>query len=164
MKKVQIGSTEYVELAGVSNVPAKIDTGADTSSVWASNIKMDKKGVLSFCLFDKKSPLYTGDIIETTDYIAKSVTSSIGEKQVRYRVKLPIRIGNMKLETSFTLANRARNSFPVLIGRRTLEGKFIVDVSRSEVFRKKPLNSKRLSAELKEDPYKFHQKYMEKGE
>ena len=33
-----IGSTEYVEIAGIKKVPAKVDTGADSSAVWASNI------------------------------------------------------------------------------------------------------------------------------
>ena len=28
-----IGSTEYVEIAGIKNIPAKIDTGADSSAI-----------------------------------------------------------------------------------------------------------------------------------
>ena len=159
-----IGSTEYVEIFGVSDIPAKIDTGADSSSIWATNMKMEKDGTLIFSLFGEKSPLYTGKRIETKDYEVRLVRSSHGDTQVRYRVKLPLKIGGIELISTFTLANRVRNSFPVLIGRKTLEGKFLVDVSRSGVVRKRKTKSRVLNEELKENPYKFHQKYIEKGE
>ena len=47
-----IGSTEFVDVAGISHIPAKIDTGADSSSIWVSHIRMDKDGTLFFQLFD----------------------------------------------------------------------------------------------------------------
>ena len=90
--------------------------------------------------------------------------SSLGDKQIRYRVKLPLEVKGEKLETAFTLANRARNNFPILIGRRTLKDNFVVDVTKSEVEREGSPRSKKLNQELKEDPYESHQKYMEKGE
>lgn len=155
-----IGVTEYVDIAGIQNVPAKIDTGADTSSVWASNIDMKKDGTLSFSLFAEKSPYFTGELLESKDYIAKIVRSSHGDTQVRYRVKLPIIIKGQSFETTFTLANRSRNNFPVLIGRHTLEGNFLVDVSKSSVSYSKKPRTPRLNRELKEDPYRFHQKYV----
>ena len=155
-----IGVTEYVDLAGVQNVPAKIDTGADTSSVWASNIDMKKDGTLSFSLFAEKSPYFTGELLESKDYIAKIIRSSHGDTQVRYRVKLPITIGSKSFETTFTLANRSRNNFPILIGRHTLEGNFLVDVSKSSIHRSENPRTPRLNRELKEDPYRFHQKYV----
>ena len=40
-----IGSTEYVEIAGIKNIPAKIDTGADSSAIWASDINMEQDGL-----------------------------------------------------------------------------------------------------------------------
>ena len=155
-----IGVTEYVDIAGIQNVPAKIDTGADTSSVWASNIDMKKDGTLSFSLFAEKSPYFIGEILESKDYIAKIVRSSHGDTQVRYRVKLPIIIEGQSFETTFTLANRSRNNFPVLIGRHTLEGNFLVDVSKSSVSYSEIPRTPRLNRELKEDPYRFHQKYV----
>ena len=159
-----IGSTEFIKIAGIENVPAKIDTGADTSAVWASNINMGEDGVLTFSLFGEQSPFYTGERLETTDYKAKRVRSSHGDRQIRYRVKLPLTIGGKDIESSFTLANRSTQSFPILIGRHTIENKFLVDVSISSVDRKKPSNSLKLSQELKDNPYKFHQKYFNRKE
>ena len=158
-----IGSTEYVEIFGVKDIPAKIDTGADSSAIWASDIEMEKDGTLVFCLFDKKSPFYSGERIRTREYVVKSVRSSHGDTQVRYRVKLPLMISGRAFTATFTLASRARNRFPVLIGKRALEGNFLVDVSVSKVPKERSSLSHRLNNELRENPYKFHQKYIKKG-
>ncbi len=158
---VILGSTEYVNVAGIKNIPAKIDTGADSSAIWASNIDMQENGTLAFTLFDKKSPYYTGGKYETNNYKAKSVRSSHGDKQIRYRVSLPITIGGKTFETTFTLANRSRNNFPVLIGRRTLKGNFLVDVTKENIKRPKAVKTSILNQELENNPYEFHQKYIE---
>ena len=155
-----IGSTEYVNVAGNKQIPAKIDTGADSSAIWASNIKMDENGVLTFTLFNEKSPFYTGKTIETTEYQVKSVRSSHGDKQIRYHVQLSLTLGKQTFKTTFSLANRSRNNFPILIGRRTLSGRYLVDVSKSTVKRPKPKHTHQLNDEMKENPYKFYQKYM----
>ena len=157
-----MGSTEYIEVAGIKNIPAKTDTGADTSSIWASEIDMTKDGTLEFCLFSHESPFYTGEKLRTTDYRAKIVRSSHGDQQIRYRVKLPVVICGKSIETTFTLANRSRNNFPILIGRHTIEGNFLVDVSKSSVERTKNKNAPKLNQELQENPYEFHQKYVSK--
>ena len=159
-----IGSTEYVEIAGIKNIPAKIDTGADSSAIWASHIDMKEDGTLEYVLFNENLPYYSGEVIRTNDYRVKLVRSSHGDHQIRYRVKLPIKIGDKTFETTFTLADRSRNNFPVLIGRHTLNGSFLVDVSRSAVKRSSGSKTARLNTELEKDPYGFHQKYIEKGE
>ncbi len=155
-----IGSTEYVSVAGIDHIPAKIDTGADSSSIWASDIDMSKDGVLSFVLFSQKSPLYTGERLCTSDYVVKIIRSSHGDEQIRYRVKLPLTLGNKTFTTTFTLANRSRNNFGVLIGRRTLDGNFLVDVSKSSIERHSIPETPRLNQEMKKDPYAFHRKYL----
>jgi hypothetical protein len=123
---------------------------------------MEEDGVLSYSLFDKKSPFYTGERIKTTDYMARSIRSSIGNVQVRYRIKLPIVLGGKSFVTTFTLANRARNRFPILIGRRTIAGNYLVDVSKSATNQKKLAKSSNLNQELHDNPYEFHQKYIKK--
>ena len=59
-----IGRAEEVALPAfeVPAVVARIDTGAKTSALGVSNV-VEKQGVLSFTLFDKKHELYTGKII-----------------------------------------------------------------------------------------------------
>lgn len=131
-----IGTKELIDFptADTFGVPAKVDTGADSSAIWASNIR-EKNGTLSFTLFDKQSPFYTGSEIATTHFSVVSIKNSFGDTEFRYKVPLQTVIAGRKLTVRFTLANRANNRFPVLIGRRTLHGKFIVDVSRGEPHR-----------------------------
>lgn len=158
-----IGATEYISLEGHENIPAKIDTGADSSSIWASSIDMDKNGVLSFVFFDKKSPFFTGKKIKTKQYVARRVRSSNGDIQVRYRVDLPIKIQDKVLSTTFTLSNRSRNTYPALIGRRAIANKFLVDVSIDNVALPKQKHPFKINDKLKSSPYEFHQKYIERS-
>lgn len=159
-----IGSTELVEICGVKNIPAKIDTGADSSTIWVSNISMEKDGTLSFVLFGKKSPLYTGEQLSVTDYRTKIVRSSNGHEQIRYCTLLDLTLGGKTLKTVFTLSDRSKNHFPVLIGRYTLkDGDFLVDVKKESIPRNNRSKTPRLNKELQEDPHAFHKKYFNNG-
>ena len=163
-EKAIIGSTELVDFGKrAQKVPAKIDTGADSSAVWASNIRIDKEGVLKFSLFGKGSPYYNGKIFRRTDYSVVRVRSSMGQEQIRYRTHFWVKLGGRKIKMLMNLSDRSKNNFPVLIGRRSISGKFLVDVSKKNVPRKKPSVAIRLNEEVKRDPYKFYKKYHQKG-
>ncbi len=155
-----IGATEYVEIAGIKKIPAKIDTGADSSSIWVSNIRVTEDGALHFCLFDEENPLYTGDDLACLDFRAVIVRSASGHEQIRYRTKLPIIINGHEIKADFNLSDRSNNIFPVLIGRRTLSGKFLVDVSKKRPDANNTLRAQTVQDYLEKDPYGFHQKYM----
>lgn len=155
-----IGSTEYIEVAGIKNVPAKIDTGADSSSIWASELSVTKDGTLTFCLFNESSPFYTGEKLSRKDYKVKIVRSSNGDEEIRYRTELPLKLGGRSIRAMFTLADRSKNNFPVLIGRKTLKGKFLVDVSKMSVEKTSNPKTLGLNRELEADPYGFHQRYL----
>lgn len=152
-----IGSTEYVDIGGFQHIPAKIDTGADSSSIWASHIEVDQEGVLSFQLFDEASPFYTGHTIKRKEFKVAIIRSSSGHEQIRYRVYLSLKIAGHKIKALFNLSDRSRNHYPVLIGRRTISGKFLVDVSKSQT-NKPSTNPKTrpIQKRLQEDPYRFH--------
>lgn len=159
-----IGSTEYVSVGKLEKIPAKIDTGADSSSIWASDIEVKEDGTLTFKLFAEQSPYYTGEVLKSKEYTVSVIRSSNGNEQIRYRTTLPIKIDGHTVKAALTLADRSRNNFPILIGRRTISGRFLVDVSKAEVERP-PHNpkTKPLNKELNENPYKFHKKYIKKS-
>jgi len=154
-----IGKTRKINIIGhVQGIPAKIDTGADSSSIWATNISIDKKGMLHFTLFGEGSEFYTGEVISRKDFKVAQVASSTGHIQIRYRTHLTIRLGGKKIRVLFNLSDRSGNKFPILVGRRTIVGKFLVDVSRGLDIEKR-FSKARLNKELKKDPYAFFQKY-----
>ena len=126
-----ISNTEIVSFPdySIDSVIAKIDTGADSSAIWASNIT-EHNGELSFSLFGPGFRYYSGEIIKTKQYSLVTIKNSFGQKEVRYRVYIRVLLANRLINTKVTLANRSSNKFPILIGRRTLRGKFLVDVSR----------------------------------
>ncbi len=155
-----IGTSTFVEvLHYAKKVPAKIDTGADSSSLWATDVYVDEQGVLSFKLFDKDSPFYTGEVITRTAYKVALVRSSTGHEQIRYRTEFLVRINGKRIRVLFNLSNRANNIFPILIGRRTLAGKFVVDVSQHEYVPPRTRINRGLNEELQKNPYAFHKKY-----
>lgn len=157
-----IGSTEFVDVADIERVPAKIDTGADSSSIWASHISVSEDGVLHFQLFDKGSPFYTGEELTRKDYKVTVVRNASGHEQVRYRTHLTTIISGHKIKVLFNLSNRKKNNFPILIGRRTISGKFLVDVSKNHTpMPAKNPKSKLVQRQFAKDPYSFHRKYIE---
>jgi glutathione synthase/RimK-type ligase-like ATP-grasp enzyme len=126
-----IGSVELISFADfdINGVPARVDTGAIYSSVWASDISL-RKGVLRFKLFAPGNALYTGEVIKTTNFRTASVKNSFGQSEFRYKVRLLTVIGDRKVRAWFTLANRSGMTYPVLLGRNILRNKFVVDVSK----------------------------------
>lgn len=158
-----IGNSTRITVAGIPNVPAKIDTGASISSIWASQIRVNSANQLEFCLFAPESEFYTGEVITASDFSARVIRNSTGQENIRYLVTLPTSIQGKRIRITYTLYDRSRNNFPVLIGRRALRKKFLVDVSRLDVpYTRNPLN-KSLKAELSENPQEFHRKYMTTG-
>jgi hypothetical protein len=127
-KKI-IGRADRIDLPeiGIFDIPARTDTGAKTSAIWASNIR-ERDGGLGFTLFGEGSPFYTGEELFADQFEHIVVASSIGTEQLRYKVTLLAKVGGKKIRTNFTLADRSQQAYPVLIGRNTLNGKFLVDV------------------------------------
>lgn len=137
--QVIIGRAENIDFVGTSlGVPAKIDTGAFRSSVHASGIKETKNKVgdkvLKFELFGHPhAPVRRP--LETDRYEKITVKSSNGSVEERYEITIKIKIGPKIFNTSFTLADRSRNVYPVLIGRKALKNRFVIDTAKTSVKR-----------------------------
>lgn len=132
-----IGRAEKASLVdlGVNNVPVKIDTGADTSSIWAHVVvASEDDDSLSVVFFDEGSPFYSGDvhIFHAHEYAITRVANSFGDREIRYKIKLRIKVKGKLIKGTFTLSDRSRKIYPILIGRRLLAGKFLVDVTKGE--------------------------------
>jgi len=161
--KIIVGRNESVDFSRVArNVPAKIDTGADSSSIWVSNVRVDKSGILRFNLFGEGSPFYSGKTLKREHYNVAVVRSASGHQQLRYRTQLSLRLGGKRIRATFNLSDRSQNKFPVLIGRRTLSGKFIVDVVRAKYTDPDTTMTKELNGKLSKDPYEFYKSYYKK--
>lgn len=110
---------------GLSNIPVKIDTGAYTSTIHYHSV-MRKEGKL-ICTIKIGSNMVE-EVFE--EFKTRLVKSSNGQSEERFAVKTTIRLFNKLYKIELTLSKRCEMKFPVLIGRKFLKNKFIVDVSK----------------------------------
>jgi hypothetical protein len=121
-QKTIIGSEEFVSLPelNVNMIHARVDTGAATSSLGVKWVK-EEEGVIS-CLLPNKQ------VVTFDSFKKKIIKSSFGHTEERYVVKILINVLGRKVRTNFTLADRSKMKFPILLGRKLLKGKFMVDL------------------------------------
>jgi hypothetical protein len=121
-QKTIIGSEEFVSFPelGIDTIHTRVDTGASISSLGVKWIK-EEEGVIS-CLLPNKQ------VVTFDSFKKKIIKSSFGHTEERYVVKILINVLGRKVRTNFTLADRSKMKFPILLGRKLLKGKFIVDV------------------------------------
>lgn len=137
--KVIIGRSEQMSFLdyNLKAVPAKTDTGAYRSAVHATDIKLDKaSGTLSFNLLGGHpvcGPLSVP--VTATEFKVVTVANSFGEQQDRYEVRLRVKLGPKIFIARFTLADRSKKIYPILIGRKLLNGRFLVDSNESSLNR-----------------------------
>lgn len=137
-KPMVIGSTDRIDLPefGIYDLPCKIDTGAQTSSIHCERFKIvEKDGIdyLTFKLLDKRFKSIDRKTFKFRDYKEKKIRSSFGDEEFRYAVKSTILLFGKAYKITFTLSNRGSMRYPVLIGKRFLKHKFLVDVSQHDL-------------------------------
>ena len=130
-----LGSEEWCSFGElqIPAIKARIDSGAKTSSIQATNIKrvirqgvpyvdfevnpiQDNRSVSVFC---------SAKIIDT-----RIIKSSSGTTQKRYVIKTPLTIMGQTFEIELTLANRDSMDYRMLLGREAMNGRFLVDPSK----------------------------------
>lgn len=129
-----VGWRELVHLPelGLHAVPAKIDTGARTSSLHATvldEFERDGEKYVRFAVdFEQQ---HVRQVCEAVHIDQRGITSSNGETQWRMVIKTPLKIGNLTFRAEISLANRSDMKFPMLIGRSALRRRFVVDSGHS---------------------------------
>lgn len=132
--KTIIGKCEYISFPELKlkNIEAKIDTGAFTTALHCHDIiekVINGKKVLSFKLLDTLHPHYSGDEIIFEEYEKVVIKNSFGESEERFVIKTVVQIGKKRINAKVSLTNRGNMRYPVLLGRRILKRRFVVDVS-----------------------------------
>lgn len=126
-----LGAYELVDFPqyGLTDVQAKIDTGADSGALHCTQIrevKSDGVAVLHFSPFDHPDLEFS-----THNFLTRTVRSSNGARQQRYFIKTDIVVEGTKHKILLSLADRSEMQWPVLIGRRFLKKySYLVDVSQ----------------------------------
>ena len=58
-----------------------------------------------------------------------------GAREERYEVKLKVKLGPKVFHARFTLADRSKKIYPILLGRKLLNHRFLVDSSETSLDR-----------------------------
>jgi hypothetical protein len=138
-----VGWKEYVDFPdwGLHRVKIKIDTGARTSAL----------DVVSYDLRESAESGLTAELRlalkrrhpEQLTLICTPVLGMVivkntgGVCEERPLIETAVRLGPLTKMVRLTVTNRSGLRFPMILGRKALEGDFIVDVSKKYLWRTK---------------------------
>ena len=139
-----IGLREWINLPelGMVGLRAKIDTGASTSSLHATDIEPFERDGEKWVRFTA----HLGTVVqlrhrrcEAPLVTRKTIKSSNGQAQVRYVISTTLALGDRVWPVEFTLACRKHMRYRVLLGSKALvEGQLVVNPALTYV-QDKPL-------------------------
>jgi hypothetical protein len=132
-----IGWREHLALPDleISSIRAKVDTGAIVSSLRAWNIReveRDGKLYVRFTVNPTRNRA-TQKRVEAPLSDHRNITSSSGHKESQPIISTDVTMGERTFSVNLTLTRRAGMTFPMLLGREAVRGRFVVDPGRSYV-------------------------------
>lgn len=133
-KKI-IGRKEFISIIdlGLYEIKAKVDTGADSNSMHCDHLFVDDSNFVHFKLLNEMGKSNSGRKIKMPLYRIKKIKSSNGEIQYRPSIKVTVSFFGKKYKTVVSLSDRSDMKCPMLIGRKFLSGRFLVDVSQEYI-------------------------------
>jgi hypothetical protein len=135
-----IGWKEYVAFPdwGIARVKVKIDTGARTSALDVARYELSEaadglRATLHLAL-DRRHP-ERRVVVHVPVLRLVVVRNSGGLPEQRPLIETRLRLGPVLKRVRLTVAHRTGMRFRMILGRKALEGDFVVDVSRKYVLR-----------------------------
>ncbi len=131
-----IGWREWVQLPdlGVHEIKAKVDTGADNSSLHAFNLeRFDRDGIemVRFELHPRQRKRRPSISCEAEVVGEKKVKNPGGRTEVRPIITTTLVVAGKSIGAKVNLTTRDEMTFRMLLGRRTIRKHFFVDPGRS---------------------------------
>ncbi len=143
-----IGWREWLSIPdlNIPHIKAKVDTGARTSCLHTAGLELyttdSGEDRVRFQVHpDQNSDLRVIDCDWPVD-THKSVRDSGGHEEIRPFIKIPVTLGEHTWEIQFSLTNRDNMKFRMLLGRRAMENRFLVDPVGSYLSSKRPKRRK----------------------
>lgn len=134
--KTVVGSEEWVSLSKlkIPFVKARVDSGAKTSSLHATNIQpyqKDNETWVNFDVFPIQNDGKRKISCKALVVDKRVVKSSSGDREERFVVRTEISLNEQKWDIELTLTNRDSMGYRMLLGRQAMMGRIIVDPSES---------------------------------
>ncbi len=126
---VVIGWRELVSLPdlGVSDMRAKIDTGARTSAIHAENQEVFERDGRSWVRFRVPASRHHADIrLEALVKDERPIKNTSGVPERRLIIQTLLVLGRHHWHVEVSLANRANMGFDMILGRTAIRGKGVL--------------------------------------
>ena len=115
---------------------AKLDTGADSSSIGVTGLdRFKRNGKIWYRFTLTGADGKTATIEQQSDRVARVMRAEVKDTR-RPIVRLKVCVAGQTAVTDFTLTDRSEQRTSLLIGRRFLASRILVDSSRKHVFPK----------------------------
>lgn len=136
--KMLLGQNEWIYLPAQNLVlAARIDSGANTSSLHAINLLQFERDGKTWVRFETPYQIEKGQPasrVEIEAQVVRKVTvTQASGSETRPVVSLPLQLGTLSQNIEFTLTDRGKLTFPVLLGRRFFMDIAVIDVSKAYV-------------------------------
>ena len=134
--KVPLGWREWLALPdlGVQAIKTKIDTGARTSALHVTALRLQQSAERCYAHFQlNASPQPQAMVLDCRVEVVdlRWIRDSGGHKELRPIILTIAELGQQRWPVEVSLTNRDTQLFPMLLGRTALRGRFIVDPQRS---------------------------------
>ena len=135
--QTEVGWIEQVEIGSMGlTIEAKIDTGADNSSINAKNPTLYQKDGRQWVRFSVQSENEHEIVIDKPVIKKTKIKTKNGGSQERVVIELDICLGAIKKRARVNLVDRSHFKYQVLVGRSFLSPDFLVDSNK--IFSLKP--------------------------
>ncbi len=126
--KEVVGWIQYVRLyPGALQLKAKMDTGAQTSSLNVEHIESFNRNGAKWVRFSVTNAEGHSVTFERPEVRIVRIKRQFGRVQARPVVMLGLCLGSIFKLTPLDLANRQGFNYQLLVGRRFLKGEFLID-------------------------------------
>jgi hypothetical protein len=139
-----LGRYDRVDLPqlGMRSIHAKIDTGAWTCSLHCLKAEVINNK-LECVLLDEDHPRFTGKKFVFKEFESRDIKNSFGEVERRYVITTRIKIFGEDITAEFSLSNRGSLKFPILLGRKILRDRYLIDVKKINLSYKEKRSKRR---------------------
>lgn len=126
-----LGRVEWLWLPVLGdNVKARIDSGAKTSSMSATEIEEFRKDGKRWIRFSFSHKNHLEQLEAPLSRYVRIRQANSKKLDRRPVILLPVQLGGMEKEVEFTLKDRTRMIYPVLLGREFMAKDVLIDPSR----------------------------------
>jgi hypothetical protein len=82
---------------------------------------------------DDEHPEFTGMKFVFKEFTEREIKNSFGVAEKRYVISTSVKIFDEEIVTEFSLSDRDALRFPILLGRKILRDRYLIDVTKKNL-------------------------------